>query len=761
VSLIEYQDEASTASRTPFWFIEIAGIGHQNTSGASATRWSTWDPPSSYTGNAAFKSYLKEAPRYTYDSINPGHGSSDAGSMSFTLIDFDDDLTNAFSYLRGGVPVTGVDGQYPSFISEDVDRTETIINVHDESGISANTHYIIDNEAVFISSTAAGSITVVRGELGTAATRHVKDSPILLSPISPRGLQVTLYRNFQNLTSDEETIRWVGTLRDAQQTGPGSLEWIVSCSSILQATRVPVMRRTGKYTVTRRHGNRDILELYVTNDGRELQKFADAQSNIYITTSSDAGFINVDKVSDASEVSSLRFTGNDANGLQHAQLHMSDPEEWKTNQDDDVTVWEVAPTNPRIPSTRFGYKDTPFSTLVVRSHPFYIALNWMVSVLGDSTNLTGTRSYDILPEGWGAEIDASLVDFDSFERLVDKHPIENPNFCYGIEGGAFDLRDHLERELLGPYSCYLTQKDGKISLVEYTTAPAWNNVNATTITHADILEPPTLQPDLGESVQQVRAKSGYSWMDERFSNEVEAHQRQTPTWALRTGREVEMDLYGTARSATASSVEQYLTAFLWRNRIPPAHVALSVHDTLEHTVNVGDTVRLTSAILSNLSTGARGVSTFSHVVVSKEVNDTTVDLQLVARGGDVRVANISPSLQIISIVSSSVFNISQNKFTTDGEYPNTSRDASWFIVGDEVAIYSGVHGEQIGTTTISILTGSQVTVSPAVGAADAQDYIGFPLYDDASDENQQEYGHYSSGMRLGGTNNDPPYIYVG
>lgn len=753
--------------------VRIAGIGHLHGATQDPTRFSTWAPPSTWTGYDNYRPYIVPSSlTWSSDRINPADGSSDAGSMSVSLSDVDDNLTAALSYLRAGVPVTGTTGDYATRLTADVSRSATSLSVADSDGISTSTVYLLGQEAVYVSAKTATTLTVTRATYGTHASRHWAGDPILASPGRLRGLRVTVGRNFQTLTEADEETRWVGLLTSmGQDPGNDGLSWTITAESILMLLDRPCMRRPGRAVIGRADVLANRMNLAGLSYDVATDAFCDTQQNVYVASSIGQGFVAANKGGETAQPTRLVCYPGAAFGHSYTPRHMARIGEWQNaalELPSDATLWEVFPVDPTLANTRFGFYTAAsgYSTFVPTSHPFLIALCWAMSITGDKTNRnTGVDSFDVLPEGQGAEIDEDLIDAQSFIDLAVRIPVSTPNLVYGFEGGSFSLRQHIDQELLGPYNVYVAQRKGKLTLLDISPRPLWDVTGVASITHDDIHEgwTPTVEPDLTESVSTVVAETGYSWMDGEFLSSVTAHLRELPSWVISGGRSAEFSLHGYAPGAT-DAVTGHIVAYLQRAEQPAPRITLPLTDVHEHQVEVGDTVRLTSSVVPDLSRGSVGITSYSMVVVEKMVAaDRLVQIVLANINGLLRPASIAPALLITVVNANDDLDVEGNEFTVSGFHAEASTDAAWYAVGDPVQLVDGDSLLRIeGGRTIATVAAGNITLDAVFSATpDVGDLIVFDRYGAGATANQQLHGHFSADGRLSSGSDDAPYIYVG
>ncbi len=506
--------------------------------------------------------------------------------------------------------------------------------------------------------------------------------------------------------------------------------------------------------------------------GRATDTFADTNQNIYIASTVASGFTYADKREATASPQIVRL--EPPTDMNYDALGMSTVREWSSaGPGGKHAVWEVYPANPHLPNTRFGFHTSSDSyiALTKSAHPFHIALNWILSRTGDRSNRTGSgNSYDVLPEGMGAEIDAADVNITSFEDLAARISAAVPNLVYGVAGSSFDLRTHLDNELLGPYNVAIVQIDGQLTLVEMGLKPAWDVSGSVTVSHDDIADgwEPTIDPDIGEAVSTVLLSTDYSWKDESFGLEINVYHNEMPAWALVGGRTVEWKLYGIggASGTHESQISQWTTAFIARAGRPPVYLELPLTDMVENTIDVGDTVRLTSSVVPDMTRGSVGVTTYAMLVTGKsEQSDTIVRIRLANLGGNLRVASIAPAAEITAVNTNGNFTVKAAAFTDPGRFTGRDNDTDWYgstnkdrvqlIDGDSLLRIEG--GERVDTVTSTNITlDGTFTDPPEVG-----DYIVFDEYDAANTANQDNFAHFSEGGRLGAAIDDAPYYYVG
>jgi len=779
----DYIARAARANgRELFEIVRIGGFGHIEDSDAGATKFATWQPPATYTGYANFKADIVvtgNGPALTVDwgSIRPSDGSSDAGGLEVTIADPDGVLRLRGAYLRAGVPVTGVDDEYDTLITEDLDRTELGIDVTDDAALADDTVYFVNNEAVrSTAGPAANTLTVARAQWGTQAQPHFTGDPLRSAMVQPKGQVVEYLRNFKGLAATDESLRWRGVLSGFRQTADG-LAWQISASSLLSLLDVEVMRRQGRFRVTDTAWNHGLLQLVIEKEG-ESTTFAHSGTDRYIASTGPKGVIYVNGAA-SDEPSSV--SANLAS-LQHAVRNMAQTEKWKASGPGEdaaqgETIWEVAPTDQSLSDVFFPSE-----------HPFLIALTWILSTTGNGSNTPDANGeavgvFDVLPEGWGAEVPAELVDVLSFVDLARRIPASCPNFFYGINGkGGFSLRSHLESELLGPFGCHIVMANGVLRLELYAAKPPWLVSGSVAIDHDSILVDtlPVNDPDLSESIHKVVAETGYSWMDERYTDRVESLTRVQSAWAIRGGRAVEFSLNGFASGSTRPVVENIITAFLMRHRQAPPVLNVDLPDQYEHQIDVGDTVSVTSDGLIDLSRGIRGVEDYAYMCSAKRASGGRETLRMLNQNGVTRVANIAPAIKVSAASAVGAVKVGEDAvdFTDVGVYDGFDEDIDWFtagavgvgdiiqcLQGDNLAPYvgGGVPSEDVRITSFTAPAGGHwtINVTPNFGAAPVVgDYLVWSPYVTANvTDGQKQFGFFSLNGRIS-TSDDAAYVYT-
>lgn len=308
------------------------------------------------------------------------------------------------------------------------------------------------------------------------------------------------------------------------------------------------------------------------------------------------------------------------------------------------------------------------------NHPIAILLQFLVST-GTGTNyIAGQRNYDVLPPGWGAGVDASLVDFAACERAAD--------WVGSVEcGGVFTQRmpfPDIVRSLLAPMGLYLVATLGEKLQVRPLRPrlpdDGSRDINANVRTSGQAT---TIDSNYPEAVQQVEFRYARDVIGNKFKRINYLRFAVTDQLLGGTGRELVYELpllypghvkIPGAPPLRTTDVDSILLQrkdfFIHRFAIPPAKFLVTTDYSLLD-VEPGDIVLLTDPTVPNPRTGMMGLVAETMQVVSKTVDEAvkTITFELITAHQDGNYRYIAPSLEIESVVSATDFIVKANSFT--------------------------------------------------------------------------------------------------
>ncbi len=216
--------------------------------------------------------------------------------------------------------------------------------------------------------------------------------------------------------------------------------------------------------------------------------------------------------------------------------------------------------------------------------------------------------YDVLRRSDSLAMPPVLVDVAGLEALREQH-FPDDHFHFRLNGPENDGKTFLEREIWRPNNCYpfITQ-DGKYSAKRYTAAPA--DV-VKTLTEDDIV---TWAWDGGERQILNEVDFFYDWNTSAIPNAYATRQRYTSAphvgsiQAFGLRPPLRLELKGVRTAAAAQQIlDERAFQLLQRFSAPPPILRVTVLYT-HHTLDIGDTVRVTHSLIPNRKTGSRGLA---------------------------------------------------------------------------------------------------------------------------------------------------------
>ena len=768
---------AAAARRTsqPWWYVQIGGVGQRfDADGRAAYKFcSLYLGAGGYPGGDDYAAGIvlegnKPSLSFSSDALNIGSDSVDIGSAQVTLIDKSGVLAAAFAFSSPGAELAA-SGRVPVVVA-DISRTATTVDVTDASVVVNPSMLFLDQEAVRVHGISLGGgvggsdrLTITRAQWGTFAALHFATAPLRSTMSTAVGQPFTIGRSFRGLVSADELVRWPGILTE-NPTHDG-LRYTVRARTLTALTEREVMRQQGRFRVV--DGSDPAsppVRISIRPDAEDDALFPDTQADIWIGSSSAKGAMHVEKPLFSSDNTRPRSLVLD-DTIPYQTLHLANPGEWRELAAGDTsgsggrteTVWEVAPTNPALADVRFP-----------SPHPIGIVLAWILSIVGDGTN---NATWDALPDSWGLEVPASLVDVAGATRELERLLAAADNLVYGIDGDAgFALRGHVEEELFALLGLYLVTRGAALGVILPRSAPAWLS-GLVVVDHSEIQRPTVPALAAGsESVDAVAIETGYSWISEKMLDKVTTRPDSRAMWRLGSVESYELH---TLRPGERQQARWMAAQRLWSQQRTRHTFESPVSEHLEHQVEVGDPVTFTSAAAIDPRTGTRGVSALPCIVTKRTWDGGTLKLSMAETQPGARAASIAPAgIGTLSGVGTTLrlHHAADPVFTEDGRFDDYPLDKDWFDggavgVGDMVQILNGdtlaPKTTGLRVTGIAFLaTWWYLAFDGAHGAATG-DYVVFEDYETANVTARQKQWAFLSDSGQLGASDDAPYIYAG
>lgn len=727
----------ATTSRDAFrgrWWISIEGL---------RVRYGTWSPswgPADSGANRPVKPWIVDVPSISAQKAEPLNGDTRGVTASVELLDVGDALTSLFA-------VHNRSGMARSLLAEEVDATQTEIDVVDGSVFAQDTDLYLDRETIRCTGIAGNTLTVTRGMYGSQAVAHSQYNPNLATSRNcevmdrPQFLhtrELVIYCGTYDLL-EADCYAWRGIIDGVnEQDGV----WSISASGNLARLKAKIGEKrahgvlldqlAGKYFG---HGSceDDIIEgqsnwnnaaheSYRTR-GRSIWLGAYEDLNFPTATTTTRRLVLIEEELLAYEgnhpvTGSLLLDGNiDPNADTYMNNIMTPPRgrgmfadlifqmdfgisrEWS----EDGNIWVYR--NPLIAPHAAGVEVVHclwHEDFTAGTDPVSVTLQLLLS--GNGTGGT----YDTLPDGWGLGLPEAVVDITAMENLkplvagVDlKFAIVDPTSCY----------DWLKEQVWRPAMLFPVESlDGKISLCRLYSRHEASAIGATvTLDNSKILAgtDPRMtfgKPPIGEMTIKINWDPGadeyWSWVKVTFGNSAEFYKGATQTIEIKCQSAYAAGATGQIAGGTADlgNVPPVLagliaTVFDRYALQPSPQIECEVPFNLWPLVEVGAIVRLTSTTLPNVKTGARGITAeYCQVMeVKPNTRKSCLNLRLMYIGvHDAESRRIAPSAKVKSYTadfgpSQKVkLEIYRHEFTSSA---SSREDLDEFAAGDMVRFY--------------------------------------------------------------------------
>ncbi len=675
------------------WYIEVEGL-RERYGGPGLP---SWNPADTGT-NRPIKDYLHAIPLIQGQKAKPLNGSCTPHSFTIELLDVDDLLTALFS-IHDDTNAAG------TLMTDDITAAGVTLTVGDSSVFSLPCDIYVDRETMRATATAVppGTIlTVTRGMYGSEAVAHkvtdkhgndrevqVWDKPRF---IVTRG--VTLYESRQGLL-EADGIKLCGFLDDiGENNGVYSLE----CSGLLKRLSAEIGLALG----------RSALVLHLHGPG---EKPGDIPGygwldigpggwtlygqKKYLTWCMDVGDADIFQSTGWVKVDDelIRYEGKSDPGGSHLHIdsafddkHVSEKVETYKNRG--MLYWDIfEQVTVGSPSwtSLLGLDISPWTTWhapgaevhecftheaiwgadnVTAVDPISVVLQILLSKLGDGAN-HGT--YDVLPEGWGLGLDASLVDVTGMEALRDSLGVGSLDLKFCIDK-AVSAKKWMEENLLRSALLFFVEKwDGTIGLDRLYSRPEAEKRGADLAIDEDmLLEIPKYKPGK-PPMGQFFIKINYYPPEDKHYGVVNVVMGDVMEKLLGVARTFEIEcktIYdnriGTSgRSWQANSpgslpefLANYLGPMYDRFALYPAPVLeVSIPYNRLTDVQVGSVVTLTSSVTPNVKTSARGMNAVWFQVIEAHPEPARAAVRLVLWMIDVHDSayrQIAPSAKVLS-----------------------------------------------------------------------------------------------------------------
>lgn len=349
----------------------------------------------------------------------------------------------------------------------------------------------------------------------------------------------------------------------------------------------------------------------------------------------------------------------------------------------------------------------------------------------------GGGAYDVLSYGLG--ISNTKINTASFESVRDNTTLSGQTWRFDLVEDIDSFLKFAEDEILFFTNTRLyTDLDGKLALVAIEQVSIDSLTG--TLPRASVLAPPDTVQDSKRIFNQITVRWDWDAGTQKFKSEA--------TYNEETGDS--QSFYGVIKKATIESkgirqgldgaaITQDFADRLLRRMAFPGHQFSTIKTLWEKQFfDLGQKVQFIHDQAISLTRGERGVNQIIEILEKKwdfdagTVSYTANASELLSE----RWGFISPASDVVSAASASVFTL-------------TSGHGVKWAVGNKVALWLQYGGSApIDTSTITDVTGDQITVSPAFSSTPTTAHmILYADYDAASDD-QKIYGWITDDSNL-------------
>jgi len=354
---------------------------------------------------------------------------------------------------------------------------------------------------------------------------------------------------------------------------------------------------------------------------------------------------------------------------------------------------------------------TKDSTVVIRDNPINLLLQIMTST-GNGTN----GIYDVLPAGWGLNIDQSLVDIAEYEKIRDFFVPTDIEFEFETKKPVKAI-DFMEKELYKPFNMNpIVKRDGKISLI--TDFPKLEIEPPIPFDEDTILGIPDWDGGIDRLVNEVHISMDWDEIAGEFRTEkffIDA----TSQVRFQRSEEFEIKAKGIhgANSLTGDldgdQLARNIALTIFSIRNIPLPIITFDSFFFRSLTEVGDQAEVTHSLIPDFRRGVRGITTEAFKVVNFETNfrEGKVVIEAVQTGYSGK--------KFGAISTSAIVNSDETPSTTVFAV-DTGHD---FVAGDAIQIFTDELEDERAITSIDDSTGggggsnNKITISPALTRA--------------------------------------------
>jgi len=421
----------------------------------------------------------------------------------------------------------------------------------------------------------------------------------------------------------------------------------------------------------------------------------------------------------------------------------------------DGLVYTFSITDPQKWFQRQIFRGSEDSTVTVSGNPIDILLKCITST-GAGTN----GNYDVLSEDNGIGLDDSFVDVAGIEAVRDDWFPGDSHYMRFSISERIKAKDFFEQEIFKVLNVYPVI-DG---LGRFTIKPFKPPIAALdevqSFTADNTIGLPKLDFNLGSLVNEIQIEYDWNTTTEVYDSEVFYVDATSVNNRGPGKKPITIKSKGLHTSHSPASISGRATSVLGvrKNRIfgrfasPPMSLKLKTFFNRWIT-EVGDVVPFTHAKVPDVDAGTRGLTAERMEVIKKNVDwrNGTVSFDLLNTGFNKGTYSvISPTMTVVSATDSENFIVSVADAV---KYEN-------FTLPEFQLCDSGMRQRVAAKTLLSVNTTTGACTCDALGVTPAAgDFVLFPDYDDATDE-QKLYGYIADSDDNLGTADDDAHLII-
>lgn len=689
-----------------------------------------------------WRDYLTEFPTLLSERITPTGGFPELGALSFSLLDHNEFLT---SLLRIEAPPA-------TLLAEDVDRTETAIDVQNGGTItSAGDCIWINREAMRVTGVSSNTLTVERGYLGTAAAIHGLGDYVYRYPRNIRGRRVALTLDIDGSEASQGVYRLDRVFWD-RDLNAWSFE-AASFSPAIHAAAPPQPDRRATVIGLETMDTEGDLGVRVSAGARELATWG------HFNTTGHHAYVQIgDEVLEVSSSGGGRwyFGRRALAGTARAEPRIGDEARQVFVADRQRSSFRFSPGPSPSTSRASG-------TWTQSDHWVDILLSILMSSPDptDDTwithNYTASRgNWAALPAGYGLGIAHTDLSWPDWLAAKERTPRARfPWFVYGADSKP--LSELAGDQFLRPLGVVITS--GADGLLRPIVMRLPTIGSASWLATADdvVMDTPEISRELAAAVGTIVYELGpqRARLTAKASDAYAGDQTET------------LSIPG-ADPVDAEWLEQRLLTRLWYGHKPPTIARMGLDLADYAALPVGAWVAVTLAELPDLSAGTRGWSAVTALVVGRTPKldgSPALDVELRAFGSTVRASRITPAAWIVSVATNTA-TIEQNRYTdTDAQSTGLpASDGLSFSIGLRVLLKNpdGTSAAAGYQTITDANPGSLTLDGNFSGAMAANRLLVIANYDDAPDATAQTQWAYFADKpnRTVDASSAAPFVYA-